>query len=83
MSGMSAESSDPVAVTKGRGGRELLWGLGGFLLFLLLGLGVILMSDPGGAGLALFSGESSAKTSLALTLLHTNDTWGYIDTCGG
>ena len=80
---MGTESNNPNTVAERRSGRELVWGLGGFLLFILLGLGVILMSDPGGSGLALFSGESSTKTSLALTLLHTNDTWGYIDICGG
>jgi hypothetical protein len=64
-------------------GRDLLLSLGGLLVFVLIGLGVIAASDPGGSGLSFLSQAPKARSALEMTLLHTNDTWGYIETCGG
>jgi len=63
--------------------RDLLLGLGGLLLFVLFGLVVIAVSDPGGSGFAVFGSGPKAQQSLDLTILHTNDTWGYLSSCGG
>jgi len=63
--------------------RDLLLGLGGLVLFVLFGLGIIASSDPGGTGLAVFGSGPKAKQSLDLTIVHTNDTWGYLSSCGG
>jgi len=63
--------------------RDLLLGLGGLLLFVLLGLGVIAASDPGGTGFSILCSGPKGKQSLDLTILHTNDTWGYLSVCGG
>ena len=63
--------------------RDLLLGLGGLLLFVLVGLGVIAASDPGGTGFSVFGSGPKAQESLDLTIVHTNDTWGYLSACGG
>ena len=63
--------------------RELLLGLAGLAVFVVIGLGAIAASDPGGSGLTFLSKAPVAQAPLEMTLLHTNDTWGYIETCGG
>ena len=63
--------------------RDLLLGLGGLVLFILIGLGAIAFSDPGGTGLLFLTRGPKADAPIDLTVLHTNDTWGYLSTCGG
>ena len=64
---------------------ELLLGVGGFVLFILVtfSLMVTLTSARGGATL----GETmrsifGAGQPTELTIVHTNDTWGYLNDCG-
>ena len=69
--------------TTGKGGRELLYGAGAFLLFVLGSFGLLMFANSGGSGLALFSrGSPVGEGPIDLTVLHTNDTWGYVDPCG-
>ncbi len=70
--------------TTRRGGRELLYGVGAFLLFLLGSLGLLMLANSGKSGLALFSRTRSpvGEGPIDLTVLHTNDTWGYFAPCG-
>ena len=66
-----------------RSGRELLYGAGAFLLFVLGSFGLLMFANSGGSGLALFSrGSPVGEGPIDLTVLHTNDTWGYVDPCG-
>ncbi len=63
--------------------RDLMMGAGGFVLFILLSFGFLMALNPANAGLLrsgplmLFSGQTAD-----ITLIHTNDTWGYVDPCG-
>jgi hypothetical protein len=63
--------------------RDLLVGMGGFLLFIFLSFGLLIVLNPSNAGL-LRSGPFMAfrGQSADITLIHTNDTWGYVDPCG-
>jgi len=65
-------------------GRELLYGVGAFLLFLLGSFGLLMLANSGGSGLALFSKVRSpvGEGTIDMTVLHTNDTWGYVAPCG-
>ena len=63
--------------------RDLLVGVGGFVLFILLSFGFLMALNPANAG-ALRSGTQRllGGQTADITLLHTNDTWGYVDPCG-
>ena len=80
---MNAERQPSAQASPTRARRDLVWMLLGLAAFVLLGLGVIFFSDPGGMGLAWLRKAPAAASALELTLVHSNDTWGYIETCGG
>ena len=46
---------------------------------LLLATGLLLLA---GLALGLTTGGQAAGPATALNILHTNDTWGYVDPCG-
>jgi hypothetical protein len=63
--------------------RDLWLGVGGFVALILLSFGFLMIMNPSNAGL-LHSGPLTwlgGKTA-DITLIHTNDTWGYVDPCG-
>lgn len=64
--------------------RDLLLGLGALVLFVVVSLGVLLaLGSPGGGMGALKRGIAGVKGGAwELTLMHTNDTWGYLSGCG-
>ncbi len=76
------ESSSQTAGSKG--GRDLVLGLIALLLFAGLSFGALTLlgstngEPPPLAGANLPSGEKP----IDLTLVHTNDTWGYLHGCG-
>ena len=46
-------------------------------------LALVLLAAVGpGRLLAMFSRQPQAEGPLSLTILHTNDTWGYVFPCG-
>jgi len=64
--------------------RDLLLAIGAFVVYALFSFAVVLSPN-----LSLWRQALSAKGSppasqqpLDITLLHTNDTWGYIEPCG-
>ena len=65
--------------------RELLYGLGGLVLFILASL--VLMVGMSSAREGASFGEAiralvGPGQALDLTIVHTNDTWGYLEACG-
>ena len=65
--------------------RDLVLGLGGFVAFLLVSLGlmVTLGSARGGSSLCeTLKSVFGQGNPVTLSLLHTNDTWGYLYPCG-
>ena len=77
---MTTSSSAPNASSH-HGHRELWLSLAGFVLVFVLGAAVLLSSAPGGLG-RFFARLGGGAEPLTLTVLHTNDTWGYLDACG-
>jgi hypothetical protein len=63
--------------------RELLLGLGALLAFVLVSLGFLTALNPA-MRWAVVGALVSARGEqpLDLTVVHTNDTWGYILPCG-
>jgi hypothetical protein len=63
--------------------RDLLVGVGGFVLFVLLSFGFLMVLNPATAGfLRSESRRLFGGPMVDITLIHTNDTWGYVDPCG-
>ncbi len=69
---------------KGHPRRDLLLSIGAFVVYALFSFAVVLSPN-----LSLWRQALSAKgrppasqQPLDITLLHTNDTWGYIEPCG-
>ena len=64
--------------------RDLLLGIGAFALFVLVSLGFLVAVGSPGSGLgALRNALASIRgDAFDLTLMHTNDTWGYLSGCG-
>jgi len=64
--------------------RDWLLFVGAFVLYALLSFGVILSPNWILWRQALFSkgNPPAAQGALDLTLIHTNDTWGYVEPCG-
>jgi 2',3'-cyclic-nucleotide 2'-phosphodiesterase (5'-nucleotidase family) len=62
--------------------REALLSLAAFLLVVILGFALMLALNPVGWRTMMASPPFSASPPLALTILHTNDTWGYTAPCG-
>jgi len=64
--------------------REWPLFLGVFVAYVLLSFGVVLSPNWPLWRQALFSKGKppAAQGTLELTLIHTNDTWGYVEPCG-
>lgn len=64
--------------------REWPLFLGAFVLYALFSFGVVLSPNWPLWRQALFSKGKppAAQGTLELTLIHTNDTWGYVEPCG-
>lgn len=72
------------APTPGQARRDLILGLGAFLLFLVVSMGILIALNPAGFKTLLARNikEPSGEQPIEITLMHTNDTWGYTDPCG-
>ncbi len=68
----------------GQARRDLLLGLGAFVLFLIVSMGIVVALNPIGFRTLLTGDiqEPPGEQPIEITLMHTNDTWGYVDTCG-
>ena len=64
--------------------RDLLLSIRAFLAYALLSFAVVLSPNLSLWRQALFAKGSppASEKPLDITLLHTNDTWGYIEPCG-
>jgi len=62
--------------------RDLIWGAGIFLVFVLFSAGMLLIFNPAKAQPHRSAQAPKGKDILALTLVHSNDTWGYLAPCG-
>jgi len=58
--------------------RELLVAAGGFLLFALVSFGLLMVLNPASPVWSRRTQASAADGPIKITLLHTNDTWGYL-----
>ncbi len=64
--------------------RDLFLGLGAFLAFVLVSLSVLIISNPShkvGRQSDLVRAPSG-EGPIEIALVHTNDTWGYLEPCG-
>lgn len=62
--------------------RDLLVGVGAFVLVVLVSIGALVALNPAGLGLLGLAGGPSGEEPIDITLVHTNDTWGYLSACG-
>ncbi len=64
--------------------RDLLLALGGLAAFVLVSFGVLVALNPANAARLHSMGVKSptGEQSIEITLVHTNDTWGYTEPCG-
>ena len=63
--------------------RDLLWGAGFFLAFIAFSAVILLIFNPAPKSAAIKPNQvPKGKDILALTVVHTNDTWGYLSVCG-
>ena len=64
--------------------RDLLMGVGAFALFALVSLSLLVMLNPSGKGQDPYrlARAPSGEDPIDITLMHTNDTWGYLTACG-
>ncbi len=64
--------------------RDLLLALGGLAAFVLISFGVLVALNPANAARLRAMGVQSptGEKSIDITLVHTNDTWGYTEPCG-
>ena len=78
------ELSDAESLRGGNARRDLLFGLAAFLLFLIVSASVLVFSGAfsEGGNQASAEGLESKKVTFRLNVLHTNDTWGYLQPCG-
>lgn len=56
--------------------RDLLWAAVAFVAFVAVSLGLLISANPSSRRTVIGRGDYS------LTIVHTNDTWGYLDPCG-
>jgi hypothetical protein len=61
--------------------RDLLLSAGGFILFVLACVGLLVISNPPKPKLPK-GAYAGAQQPIELTLAHTNDTWGFLEPCG-
>jgi len=62
--------------------RDLLLGAGAFLLFALASLALLTALNPPPPDAEPEIEFASGEWPLNITLIHTNDTWGYLAPCG-
>ena len=65
--------------------RDLFLGLGAFALFVILSLTLLIALGTPDRGIGTFrkAMASIRGGTIELTVMHTNDTWGYLAACGG
>ncbi len=56
--------------------RDLLWGLAALLVFVIVSLAILVTHNPRARDVL------SGPAHLTIKVVHTNDTWGYLDPCG-
>ena len=79
--------SGPGASTNSRrrAGRELLLALGALVAFIILSFGLLVVLNPANAArirAARVPSPGTGTSPIEITLVHTNDTWGYTEPCG-
>ena len=63
--------------------RDLLLAIGGAILYALLAFGIIIgMNVRAGFTRLLPVHSPVGDSAIDISLVHTNDTWGYTDPCG-
>lgn len=63
--------------------RDLLVGVGAFALFLLVSAGLLMLfNSPSMSRVHSKVKSPSGEKPIEITLVHTNDTWGYLAPCG-
>jgi len=65
--------------------RDLLLAAGGFCLFALVSFALLTALNPAPASPSLpltSATPRSGERPIEITLIHTNDTWGYLHACG-
>lgn len=70
------------ASSHGGARRDLLLGLGAFLLFALGSLALLIALNPASKAWFSWARAPTGEGSIAITLVHTNDTWGYLRALG-
>lgn len=70
------------ASSHGGARRDLLIGTGAFLLFALGSLALLIALNPASQAWFSWFPSPTGEGSIAITLLHTNDTWGYLRAIG-
>ena len=67
-----------------RARRDLLLGLGALALFIALSFGVLgLFGATREPSSGIKVQRRGLEEGIALSVVHTNDTWGYLTHCGG
>ena len=70
------------ASSHGGARRDLLLGLGAFLLFALGSLALLIALNPASQTWFSWARAPAGEGPIAITLVHTNDTWGYLRALG-
>lgn len=82
----SVSTSPEVAQGESQTAARREWPLfvGAFVLYALFAFAIVLSPNWTLWRQALFTkgGPPAAQDTLKLTLIHTNDTWGYLEPCG-
>ena len=81
---MSDERTDQEAKEEARASearREIWLSIGAFFLYLILGFALMMWLNARREA-TMIPTAPVAQKPIALTILHTNDTWGYLEPCG-
>ena len=70
------------ASSHGGAKHDLLLGLGAFLLFALGSLALLIVLNPASRAWFPWARAPAGEGPIAITLVHTNDTWGYLRAIG-
>ena len=64
--------------------HDLFWGLGALLAFVLISLGILTLYNVSHRTKSplTYVHLPFGERSIEIALVHTNDTWGYLDPCG-
>jgi len=73
--GANAKESQP-GRQQSHARRDLLWGLIAFTTFVIVSIAILIAFSPRARS------ALQGPPHLSLTIVHTNDTWGYLDPCG-